>query len=148
MTNHQSTQFHTPEDALSWMLDKGMVTRSTSKDLETLATVRGFVLSDQFGQSIGTNLLELFAKATGSKKTGLSEVTVRDVFVMAIIAAIVRDIRVPLSEKEMELCAGILVTLLPIDRLTQAGIGDKTLHNLAHDRLLVRKIQRVCGPIG
>jgi hypothetical protein len=130
------------------MLDKGMVTRSTSKDPETLATVRGFVLSDQFGQSIGTNLLELFAKATGSKKNGLSEVTVRDVFVMAIIAAIVRDIRVPLSEKEMELCAGILVTLLPIDRLTQAGIGDKTLHNLAHDRLLVRKIQRVCGPIG
>jgi hypothetical protein len=147
MKNHQSTLFRTPEDAVSWMVKNRMIMRSMSKDPETLATVRGFTLSDEFGQSIGSSLLELFTKANGSKRNGLRDVTVRDAFLMATIAAILRKIHAPLSQKEMQLCAGILMTLLPIDRLAQAGIADKTLHNLAHDKSLVRKVQRACGRV-
>ena len=129
------------------MLDNGMIIRSTIKDPETLATVRGFILSDEFGHSIGSSLLELFTKATGRKKSGLRRITVRDAFLMATIAAVLRRIKVSLSEEEMELCAGILVSLLPIDRLAQAGIADQTLRNIGHDRALVRKIQHVFTPI-
>lgn len=147
MTRSHANLFQTPEGALSWMLDNGMIIRSTVKDPETLATVRGFILSDEFGQSIGSSLLELFAKATGRKKNGLREVTVRDAFLMATIAAVLRRTKVSLSEEEMELCAGILVSLLPIDRLVQAGIADQTLRNIAHDRALVRRIHRAFTPI-
>jgi len=147
MTRSHANLFQTPEGALSWMLDNGMIIRSTVKDPETLATVRGFILLDEFGQSIGSSLLELFAKATGRKKNGLREVTVRDAFLMATIAAVLRRTKVSLSEEEMELCAGILVSLLPIDRLVQAGIADQTLRNIAHDRALVRRIHRAFTPI-
>lgn len=88
------------------MLINGMIIRSAVKGPETLATVRGFILSDEFGQSIGSSLLELFAKATGRKRNGLREATVRDAFLMATIATVLRRVRVPLSEGEMELCAG------------------------------------------
>jgi hypothetical protein len=143
MRDNHSNLFHTPEGALSWMLENDMIIRSTTRDPETLATVRGFILSDEFGQSIGTSLLELFTKATGRKKNGLKQVTVRDAFLMATIAAVLRKTKLHLSEEEMELCAGILVSLLPIDRLARAGIADQTLRNIAHDRTLVRKIQHV-----
>jgi hypothetical protein len=146
MRNNHSNLFQTPEGALSWMLENGMIIRRTVKDPETLATVRGFILSDEFGQNIGARLLELFAKATGRKKNGLQQVTVRDAFLMATIAAVLRRTNLSLSEEEMELCAGILVSFLPVDRLARAGIADKTLRNIAHDRTLVRKIQRVFMP--
>jgi len=146
MRDNHSNLFQTAEGALSWMFENGMIIRRTVKDPETLATVRGFILSDEFAQNIGASLLELFVKATGRKKNGLQQVTVRDAFLMATIAAVLRRTKRLLSEEEMELCAGILVSLLPVDRLAQAGIADKTLRNIAHDRTLVRKIQRVFMP--
>ena len=146
MRDNHSNLFQTAEGALSWMFENGMIIRRTVKDPETLATVRGFILSDEFAQNIGASLLELFVKATGRKKNGLQQVTVRDAFLMATIAAVLRRTKRSLSEEETELCAGILVSLLPVDRLAQAGIADKTLRNIAHDRTLVRKIQRVFMP--
>jgi hypothetical protein len=145
MRSNHSNSFQTLDDALAWMLRNGMIIRSTSKHPETLATVRGFVLSDEFGQSIGFYLLELFTKAIKKRRNGLSGVTVRDAFLMATIAAVMKQAEVTLSEGEMQLCASILLSLLPIDRLAQAGIADITLRNLARDRLLIRKVQRVCG---
>ena len=145
MTRNTPNSFQTLEDALAWMLSNGIIIRSTGKDPETLATVRGFVLSDEFGQSIGSHLLELFARAIKKRRNGLSNVTVRDAFLMATIAAIMKRAQVTISEGAIQLCAGILLSLLPIDRLAQAGIADITLRNLARDRLLVRKVQRVCG---
>ena len=121
-----------------------MIIRSTGKDPETLATVRGFVVSEEFGQSVGAYLLKLFTKAIKKRRNGLSSVTVRDAFLMATIAAAMKQAEVTLGEREMHLCASILLSLLPIDRLAQAGIADITLRNLARDRLLIRKVQRVC----
>jgi len=147
MTSNHSNSFQTLDDALAWMLRSGMIIRSTGKDPETLATVRGFVVSEEFGQSIGAYLLELFTKAIKKRRNGLSSVIVRDAFLMAAIAAVMKRAQVTLSEREMQLCAGILLSLLPINRLAQAGIADITLRNLARDRLLIRKVQRVCGQI-
>jgi hypothetical protein len=115
------------------------------RDPETLAHVRGFVVSPQFGQSIGTNLLELFAKATGKRRNALSHLTVYDAFLMATMAAILRETHAPLTQNEMGICANILMTLLPVDRLTAAGVADETLRHIANSKILVRKIQRTCG---
>jgi hypothetical protein len=144
MTSNHSNSFQTLDDALAWMLRNGMIIRSTGKDPETLATVRGFVVSEEFGQSVGAYLLKLFTKAIKKRRNGLSSVTVRDAFLMATIAAAMKQAEVTLGEREMQLCAGILLSLLPINRLAQAGIADITLRNLARDRLLIRKVQRVC----
>ena len=145
MVNDQSIRLKTGEDALRWMTSNRMIIRSSVKDPETLANIQGFTISDPFRESIGANLLELFTKATSGKKSGLGSVTVRDAFLMAAMAAIMRETKVKLSEDEVETCANILLPLLPITRLEKEGVADQTLRHLAHNKSLVRKLQNVCG---
>jgi len=61
------------------------------------------------------------------------------------MAAIMRGTVPRLNEEEVEVCAGVLLSLLPVDRLEKVGVADQTLRNLAHDKGLVRKLQDVCG---
>ena len=138
-------QTQTSEGALGWMLSNNMIFRTSSKDPETLATVHGYVLSDELGEKMGSNLVKLFAKATRSRNGRVKNVTVRDAFLTAAIGAILEMGKIALSEKEMMLCANIILALLPFGRLEKAGITEKPLRNLAHDRSLVGKIRQVCS---
>ncbi len=133
----------TTETALRWMLQHKMVLRSSAKDPETFASVRGFILSDEVRERVGANLLKLFAKATSGKKASLGKVTLRDAFLGAAIGAILEVGRVRLDDGPMMKCATIVMALLPTDRLEEAGIAGRRLSSLARDKSLVRKIQQI-----
>ena len=136
-------EIQTPEGALLWMLNHDMIVTSSTKDPETLATVRGYLLTQSLQEKIGSNLVRLFAKATSKGKVALGSVTVRDAFLTATIGAVLEMGQVSLNEEEMIRCANIILAFLPMGRLEKAGIARKPLRSLAHDRFLVGKIRRI-----
>jgi hypothetical protein len=138
-------EIQTPEGALLWMLNQNMIVTSSTKDPETLATIRGYLLSESLQEKIGSNLVRLFAKATSRGNGGMGKVTVRDAFLTATIGAVLEVGQVSLSEEEMMRCANIILAFLPMERLEKAGIAKKPLRSLAHDRFLVGKIRRIVG---
>jgi len=129
------------EGALHWMLQENMILRRTTKDPETYATVQGFILSDQLRDMIGSNMVKLVAKATkrGNGKAG--NVSIRDAFLAATMAAVLEMSKVQLSDVEMVRCANIIFALLPIRRLEEAGLADRPLRTVARDRSSVDKLQ-------
>lgn len=139
-------QTRTPEGALHWMLHQEMLVRKTTKDPETYATVRGFILSDQLRDMIGSNLVKLVAKATRRRKERTLSVSIRDAFLTATMAAVLEKARVVLSDEEMTRCANIIFSLLPIKRLEETGLADKSLRTVARDRSSVQKLQDLFGP--
>ena len=135
----------TTEGALHWMLQQNMIVRSTSKDPETFAAVQGFLLSDEMRDSIGSNLVRLVAKATRKGNTRLRRVTVREAFLTATLAALLEKARASLSEEEMTRCTNIVFALLPIKRLEQARLADRTVRSIALNRRSVMELQRILG---
>jgi hypothetical protein len=141
---HSAFETETPEGALHWMLSHDMIVRSSIKDPETLARIHGYILSDELREKIGSNMVKLISKAA-SRNGALSKETVRDAFLMATMAAVLEVSAVSLNEEEMTHCANIIMALLPIGRLEEAGVSKKTLRSLTQDRSLVGKIRRICG---
>lgn len=135
----------TSEGALVWLLDRKMIVKSSTKDPETLAVVRGYILSDGMRERIGSNLVNLFARVTEKRNGGLRNVSLRDALLAATIGAVLELGQTSLSEDEMMRCANIILALLPIERFEEAGIAAKTLRSLSHDRFLVGKIRRIVG---
>jgi hypothetical protein len=133
----------TPAAAVSWMLERGLILRKTTKDPETFIPVQAYVLSDELREEIGSNLVKLFKKAT--KGSGLKDVTIGDAFVTAAIAAVLRSAETSLSQDELTMCTNIILKLLPFDKLETAGITSKTLRHLSRDRTLLRKLREACG---
>jgi hypothetical protein len=131
------------EEALRWMLDRGMISRKTAKDPETYATVQGFILSDQLREMIGSNLIELVAKATARKNGEMSRVSVRDAFLTATMGAVLTTGRVSLRDEDMARCCNIIFALLPVGRLEQAGIAQMQLRTLASNRASLEKLQHL-----
>jgi hypothetical protein len=129
--------------ALSWMIEQGMVVRKTTKDPETFIPIQGYILSDELGERIGSNLVKLFNKAT--KRAGLRDVTIGDAFVTATIAALIATAEAPLSQEEITMCTNIILKLLPFDKLESAGVTRKTLRHLSRDRVLLRRLRETCG---
>jgi hypothetical protein len=134
----------TTAGALSWLREQGMIVKQTTKDPETFIPVQGFILSDEMRDKIGSNLVKLFAKA--ARGNGLQGVTIADAFVTSAMAAVLSTGRVKLNEDEMTLCANIILTFLPFEKLEAAGIARKPLRRLASDKALVRKFRNLCDP--
>ncbi len=132
------------ETALLWMLNQNMIVKRSTKDPETFATVNGFLLSDELRGKMGANLVKLFAKVTSRRNDTFNNVSVRDAFLTAAIGAVLEMGQVSLSEEEMMRCANIVMALLPFRHLEREGIASKPLRSLAHDKILVGKIQRAC----
>ena len=129
--------------ALSWMIEQEMVVRKTTKHPETFIPIQGYILSDDLREGIGNNLVKLFSKAT--KRAGLRDLTIRDAFVTASIAALLAAAGAELSQEEIILCTDIILKLLPVDKLESAGINEKTLRQLSRDRALLRRLMETCG---
>jgi hypothetical protein len=142
MTN-RTFNIQTSVGALRWMLHQNIILRRTMKDPETYATVQGFILSDQLRDMIGSNLVKLVAKATKKENGKLSKVSIRDAFLTATMAAVLEVAGVPLSDGEMTRCANIIFALLPIRRLEEAGLADRSLRTIARDRSSVQKLQNL-----
>lgn len=132
--------------ALSWMVDRGLVVKRSTKDPETFIPVQGYVLSDNLRDRIGTNLVKLFAKATRGNAS--NSITIEDGFITATIAALMATCEVWLSEDEMMLCTSAILTFLPFGKLQEARIASKPLRSLASNKVLLRKFRSFCGPIG
>ena len=123
------------------MLQENMILRKTTKDPETYATVLGFILSDQLRDMIGSNIVKLVAKATKRRNTKAGSVSIRDAFLTASMAAVLEMSKVQLSDAEMVRCANIIFALLPMKRLEEAGLADRSLRTVARDRSSVEKLQ-------
>lgn len=130
----------TSQAALQWMLQQKIVIRSKMKDPETFAAIQGFMLSSEMRESIGSILIELVAKQTHKRSNAL---TLRDAFLAATIAAVLRKTGANLSEDEMTTCANIISAMLPIAQLEQAGLADQRLGMIARDRNKVGELQRL-----
>ena len=128
------------------MLRREMIVRKTAKDPETYAAVHGFILSDQLRDMIGSNLVKLVGKATRKKNGGVARVSIRDAFLTATMAAVMEIARVTLSDEEMACCANVILALLPIRRLEEAGLADRSLRTVARHRSSVQKLQDLFGP--
>jgi len=133
----------TSEGALRWMLHQNMILRRTAKDPETYATIQGFVLSDQLRDMIGSNLVKLVAKATRKGNGRVGSVSIRDAFLTATMAAVLDLGRMPLSDGEMARCANVIFALLPMRRLEEAGLADRTLRTIARDRTSAEKLHNL-----
>lgn len=133
----------TSEGALRSMLHQNMILRKTTKDPETYATVQGFILSDQLRDMIGSNLVKLVAKATKKENGKVGSVSIRDAFLTATMAAVLEITRLPLSDDEMARCANIILALLPIRRLEEEGLADRSLRTIARDRASVERLQNL-----
>jgi hypothetical protein len=131
-----------PADALSWMLEHGLILRKTENDPETFIPVHGYVLSYEMQEEIGNNLVKLFKKAM--KMGCLKGVTIGDGFVTATMAALLANTESTLGKEELTTCTNIILKLLPFDRLEAAGLTSKTLHHLSRDRALLRKLREAC----
>lgn len=134
-----------PEGALRWMLQQGMILRKTAKNPETFAAVQGFVLSEQVRDTLGSTLASLVAKAIGKRHRKVGNVSIRDAFLTASMAAVLETGRVSLSDDEMARCANIIFALLPISRLEEEGLADRPLRTIAQDRSSVEKLQEMFG---
>jgi hypothetical protein len=128
------------------MLRQEMMVRRTTKDPETYAAVHGFILSDQLRDMIGSNLVKLVGKATRKGNGGVAKVSIRDAFLTATMAAVLEMARVTLSDEEMACCANVIFALLPIGRLEEAGLADRSLRTVARDRSSVQKLHDLFGP--
>ena len=136
---------HSSEGALRWMLHQSMIIQKTEKDPETFATVQGFILSDQLRDKIGSTVASLVAKATRKRNRRVGNVSIRDAFLTASMAALVETSPVSLSEDEMACCANIIFALLPISRLEEEGLADRSLRTITHNKLYVEKLQELFG---
>ena len=136
---------HSPDGALRWMLQQSMILRKTAKDPETFATVQGFILSDQLRDIVGSTLASLVAKATRKRNRRVGNVSIRDAFLTASMAAVMEKSSVLLSDDEMARCANIIFALLPISRLEEEGLADRSLRTIARDRSYVEKLQELFG---
>jgi hypothetical protein len=133
----------TAEEAIAWLLEHNMVLRAPVKDPETFATANGYALSAALRSRIGSNLVKLFSKASGRRRTGSSKVTIGDALLAATIGAVLEFGQVSVAEDEMMDYANIILSMLPFTRIEDAGLANKPLRSLAYDRSLVRKIQRI-----
>ncbi|MGD0177665.1 MAG: hypothetical protein ABSC50_12665 [Candidatus Bathyarchaeia archaeon] len=133
----------TPASALSWMLERGIILRKSTKDPETFIPVQGYILSDEMREEIGNNLVKLFKKA--AKGTRLKDVTIGDAFVTATMAAVLANAEASLSQEELTMCTNIILKLLPFDKLEAAGVTSKTLRRLSRDSALLRKLRETCS---
>ena len=106
------------------MLRQSMILRKTAKDPETFATVQGFILSDQLRDIIGSTLASLVAKAIGKRNQRVGNVSIRDAFLTASMAAVLETSPVSRSADEMASCANIIFALLPICRLEEEGLAN------------------------
>jgi len=140
------TQAEALEGAVHWLRSRGMIETASARDPETFAQIRGFVLSEELRDRIGSNMLGLIAKAR--RRPRLSELTIRDAFLTASLGAIVNHDDPSLSEDELVMCAGIIMSLLPVAKLEWAGIAQKPLRSLLKSRSLVQKLQRLCASGG
>lgn len=125
------------------MLDRGMILRRNTKHPETYATVQGFILSDQLREMIGSNLVKLVARATKRGNGRVGKVNIRDAFLTATMAAVLATGRVSLNDDEMAHCCSIVLALLPIRRLEEAGFADRQLRTIARSRSSVEKLQEL-----
>jgi hypothetical protein len=144
MTKH-IFETQTAEGALHWMLRQDMVFRKTTKDPETYATVQGFILSDQLRDLIGSNIVTLLAKANKGGNGRMGNVSIRDAFLTATMAAILEVGHARLSDGEMARCANIIFALLPMDRLEASGLAGRRLRTIARNRSSVEKLQDILG---
>jgi hypothetical protein len=142
MTKH-IFETQTPEGALHWMLHGNMVFRKTTKDPETYATVQGFVLSDQLRDLIGSNIVTLLAKANKRGNGRMGNVSIRDAFLTATMAAVLEVGHARLTDDEMTRCANVVFALLPMDRLEASGLADGRLRTIARNRSSVEKLQDI-----
>jgi hypothetical protein len=131
------------EDALLWMLNRKMIIKTSTKDPETFANIQGYLLTEDIRDTIGTNILRLFAKVTSRQNSRVKRVTVRDAFLTATIAVLLAEDKAKFSEDQMVSCANVVLALLPFDMLEKEGIAEKTLVSLARDRKLVARIQKI-----
>lgn len=136
---------HSSEAALRWMLHQGMILRKIAKDPETFATVQGFILSDQLRDKIGSTVASLVAKATRKGNLRVGNVSIRDAFLTASMAALLETSPISLSDDEMARCANIIFALLPISRLEEEGLADRSLRTITHNKLYVEKLQELFG---
>jgi len=134
---------NTAKGAMSWMLQRGMIVRSSTKDPETFATIQGYIVSEELRDRIGSNLVRLLGKA--AKGNGMGRVTIRDALLTATMGAVLAIGKTQLSEEEMMQFANIIWALLPFERLETAGVTQKPLRSLARDRRLVGKVMRLCS---
>ena len=142
---HVLSEEATTTSGLTWMLERVMITRRTTKDPETYIPVQGYILSEELRDTIGRNLLKLFGKA--ARKNGSGSVTIGDAFITATMGAVLETANVSLSQEELTNCISIILTFLPFEELKTAGIARKPLRNLASDRALVRKFRGLCTPV-
>jgi hypothetical protein len=133
----------TAEGALRWMLRQNIVFKKTAKDPETYATVQGFILSDQIRDVIGSNLVTLLAKANKKENGRMRNVSIRDAFLTATMAAVLDVGRARLSEEEMARCANIIFALLPMERLEASGLASMRLRTIARNRSYVERLQDI-----
>ena len=126
--------------ALYWMLQQNLILKRTTRDPETHATIQGFILAEQLRDMIGSNLVRLVAKATRKGNGRVGNVSLRDAFLTATIAALLETTHVSLSDDEMACCANMIFALLPIRRLEEAGLADRRLRTIARNRSLVGKL--------
>jgi hypothetical protein len=133
----------TSEGAIRWLLDQKMIVRRHAKDPETFATAQGFILSDELRHKLGSNLVRLVAKATRRGNGRLGNVSIRDAFLTAAMAAVLETTGAPLSDDEMTRCANIIFALLPIEPLEKSGLADKPLRTVVRSRSSVLELQRL-----
>jgi len=136
---------HSSEGALRWMLQQGMILRRTAKDPETFATMQGFILSDQLRDKIGSTVASLVAKATRRRNRRVGNVSIRDAFLTASMAALLETSPVLLSDDEMTRCANIIFALLPISRLEEEGLANRSLRTITRNKIYVDKLQELLG---
>lgn len=131
------------EDALSWVIRHNLVIKKTTKDPETFANIQGYILTEKIREKIGANILIIFAKAASKQNLATKGLTVQDTFITATVATLRAIGKVHIDEDRMVSCANVVLALLPFGRLEEAGIAQKTLRSLTHDRRLVNKIEKM-----
>jgi hypothetical protein len=133
----------TAEGALHWMLRQNMVLRKTTRDPETYATVQGFILLDRLRDLIGWNIVTLLAKANKKGNGRIGNVSIRDAFLTATMAAVLEVSHARLSEDEIARCANIVFALLPMERLEASGLASRRLRTIVHNRSSVERLQEI-----
>lgn len=131
------------EDTLRWMIRHNLVIKKTTKDPETFANIQGYILTEEIREKIGANILIIFAKAAGKHKGAVEGLTVQDTFITATVATLRAVCKARLNEDRMVSCINVVFALLSFSRLEEAGIAQKTLRSLTHDRRLVNKIEKM-----
>jgi len=131
------------EDTLRWMIRHNLVIKKTTNYPETFANIQGYILTEEIREKIGANILIIFAKAAGKQKGAIEGLTVLDTFITTTVATLRAVCKTRLDEDRMVSCINVVFALLPFGRLEEAGIAQKTLRSLTHDRRLVNKIEKM-----